>query len=214
MSVLVISIDGPDFCGKTTIANIVIEILRQKDKNITFRRTELPSNFITGAFTQILRSSADYVSGEIFALAYAADHLFHYNHSIKPFEDFKENYVIIQERSLLTTYIYQGILGKVDFSWLKEINKFNKNIPKLSLILKTPMEEIQKRISLDRRYFDKFESKDHLKKQVEVYYTLPKDLIKEFNIEYIDAKGDANVVAERCAQRIQKEVEKFIEVVK
>ena len=123
MSVFVVSIDGPDFSGKTTIANLVVELLRQmnKGKKIQFRRTIVPSGFITGSFTSILRSSVDKVPPQVFALAYAADHLFHFNHSIKPLEKHKDAFVIIQERSLLTTYIYQGLLGKVDFEWIKEI---------------------------------------------------------------------------------------------
>ncbi len=80
MSVFVASIDGADFSGKTTIANLVVELLRQmnKGKNVEFKRTEVPSRFVTGSFTSILRSAADTVPAEVFALAYAADHLFHY----------------------------------------------------------------------------------------------------------------------------------------
>ena len=209
MSVFVVSIDGTDFSGKTTIANLVVELLRQmnKGKNIEFKRTEVPSRFITGAFTSILRSSVDSVPPEVFALAYAADHLFHYYHSIRPLEKHEGSFVIIQERSMLTTYVYQGLLGNVDFAWLRGINKFNKNVPKLTLILKVPFEELKKRKSLDRRQFDKFEGEDHIKKQSEVYYNLPEGLVKEFNIEYIDAGDSPLNVAERCANRIQREIE-------
>lgn len=209
MSVFVVSIDGTDFSGKTTIANLVVELLRQmnKGRNIEFKRTEVPSRFITGAFTSILRSSVDTVPPEVFALAYAADHLFHYYHSIRPLEKHEGNFVIIQERSLLTTYIYQGALGNMDMQWLKELNKFNKNIPKLTLVLKVPFEELKNRKSLDRRQFDKFEEEDHLKKQVDVYYNMPQELVKQFNVEYVEAEDAPVNIAERCAKRIQKEIE-------
>lgn len=212
MSVFVVSIDGADFSGKTTIANLVVELLRQmnKGKDIEFKRTTVPSRFITGSFTHILRGSVEKVHGEIFALAYAADHLFHYYHSIKPLEKHEKQFVIIQERSLLTTYIYQGVLGKVDFAWLKDMNKHDKNIPRLTLILKVPFEELKKRKSLDRRQFDKFEDDEHLKKQTDAYYNLPSELVKQFNVEYIDANEVPVNVAERCAQKIQKEIEKSL----
>ncbi len=209
MPVIVISIDGPDFCGKTTVANIVVEALREKYKNLDLQRTELPSHFISGAYTQILRSVVEKVPAEVFALAYAADHLFHYINSIKPLEQDKENHVVIQERSLLTTYIYQGILGKVDTKWLDEINKFNRNIPKLTIVLKLPIEVIKQRKSLDRRYFDKFESDDHVKKQAETFYNLPDELVKKFNVMYVDANTDVNTVAKRCLELIEKEIDKF-----
>jgi thymidylate kinase len=169
----------------------------------------VPSGFVTGSFTKILRNSTDRVQDEVFALAYAADHLFHYNHYIKKLEENSQKFVVIQERSLLSTYIYQGLVGDIKMEWLKEINKFDKNIPKLTLILKVPAEEIMKRKALENRQFDKFEDTQHLKKQVDSYYNLSPELAKQFNVEYIDAVGAPVTIAERCAQRIQKEIEKF-----
>lgn len=210
MTVFVVSIDGPDFCGKTTIANIVTEFLRKKYKNLKIRRTELPTSFVTGAFTDILRSVKEETSQKVFALVYAADHLFHYLNSIKPLEESKENFLLIQERSLLTTYIYQGILGKVDFSWLDEINKYDKNRPLLTLILKVPVEELKNRKSLSRRLFDSFEAKDYLEKQAEIYYNLPKDLVKKFNVEYVEAYVEPLEVAEKCSEIIGKKIEELL----
>ena len=212
MPVLVVSIDGTDFSGKTTIANLVVELLRQmnKEKTVQFKRTEVPSGFVTGTFTKILRNSVDKIPSEVFALVYAADHLFHYNHYIKKLEEHNEKFVVIQERSLLSTYIYQGILGDIDLNWLKEINKFDINIPKLTLILKVPIEEILKRKALENRQFDRFEREEHLRQQVEAYYNLPPELVKQFNVEYIDATGTPLSIAERCAERIQKEIDKFL----
>lgn len=208
MPALVISIDGPDFSGKSTIANLVVEILRRKDKNILFKRTELPSTLNTGFSTKILRNSKDKVSSNVFALAYATDHLHHYESVIKPLKESKERFVIIQERSLLSTYIYQSLIGKVDLKWLKTVNKFDKNIPDLTLILKVLANEIHKRSRVEKREFDIFETNEHLEEELKVYYNLPKDWIKEFNVEYIDAGDDPEEVADRCAKRIQKEISK------
>lgn len=209
MPLLVVSIDGPDFCGKTTIANIVTELLRERNRHLKIKRTELPTSFVTGAFTDILRAMKEKAPQEVFALVYAADHLFHYYNSIKPLEEAKEKFVIIQERSLLTTYIYQGVLGKVDPAWIDEINKYNKNLPRLTLILKLPVEELKKRKSLSRRLYDKFEVSDFIQKQAEIYYNLPKELVEKFHVEYIDANNSPIEVAKKCAERIQIEIEKF-----
>jgi len=208
MPALVVSIDGTDFSGKTTIANIITEMLRQKNKKFEVKRTEVPSKYVTGSFTSILRSSNERVPAEVFALVYAADHLFHYEYSIKPLQEAKEKYVVVQERSLLSIYIYQGLLVNVDSAWLKEINKFDKNIPQLTLIIKIPVEELLKRKSLDRRMFDKFEEEGHVKKQAQIFYNLPQELVKLFNIKYVDGDADATTVAERCVELIQKEIEK------
>ncbi|MEM5883016.1 MAG: hypothetical protein QXQ77_02120 [Candidatus Aenigmatarchaeota archaeon] len=210
MAVFVVSIDGPDFCGKTTIANILTELLRERYKNLKIKRTELPTNFVTGAFTDILRSMKESPAQEVFALVYAADHLFHYLNLIKPLEEMEEKFLVIQERSLLTTYIYQGILGKVDFSWLDEINKFDKNMPILTLILKVHVDELKKRKYLSKRLFDSFEEVSHLEKQAEVYYNLPEELVKKFNVKYVEADGKPLEIAEKCAEIIKEKIDKLL----
>lgn len=210
MAVFVVSIDGPDLVGKTTIATLTTHVLREKNKgkNIVFRRTELPSNLITGSFVDILRNSSDKVSQEVFSLAYSLDHLNHYENFIKPVLERKENYVVIQERSLLTLFVYQGLVGNIDLKWLRELNKFNKNIPNLTLILKINPEKLFNRKKLIVKGFDEFEVKEHLEKQVNIFYNLPKELVKEFNVEYIDVDDDALTTAKRCAERIQKEIDR------
>lgn len=207
MPALVVSIDGPDFSGKSTIANLLVEILRRNNKNIIFKRTEVPSTLTTGFFTKILRNSSDDVSSNVFALAYAADHLHHNETIIKPLEESGENFVIIQERSLLSTYIYQSLIGKTDLKWLKDINKFNKNTPDLTLVLKVMANEIVKRSQLEKKDHDKFETPQHLEEELKIYYSLPEDMVKEFNVEYIDAGDNPEDIAERCAKRIQKEID-------
>lgn len=212
MPALVISIEGTDFSGKTTIANLLLEILREKNrgKKIFFKRTELPSSLITGSFTKILRNSADNISPQVFSLCYAVDHLHHFERDILPLKQSKEFFVVIQERSLLSTYIYEGIMQNVDFEWLKEINKYDKNYPDLTLILKIDAEELIKRKKIENREFDKFETTENLERQIKVYYDMPKDLVKLFNVEYVDANTAPIEVAERCAQRIQKEIDRFL----
>lgn len=98
MPALVFSIDGPDFTGKTTIANLLVEVLRERHhgKDIVFKRTELPSSLITGIFTKILRNSSDKISSNAFALCYALDHLHHYENYLKPLKESKQNIVIVK----------------------------------------------------------------------------------------------------------------------
>jgi thymidylate kinase len=208
MPALVFSIDGPDFTGKTTIANLLVEVLRERfhDKDVLFKRTELPSNLIPGTFTKILRNSSDKVSSNSFALSYALDHLHHFESYIKPLKDSKQKVVVIQERSLLSTFIYQGIVGDVNFEWLKEINKFDKNFQDATLILKVDSEELMKRKNVEKRGFDKFEVEEHLKKIIEVYYNLPANLKKQFNVEYVEANDNPMSIAKRCADLIEKKI--------
>jgi len=203
---LIVSVDGPDFSGKTTIANLTVEKLRGKHAtdNVILMRTELPSILVTGMFAKILRSSADVVSPRVFALAYAADHLNHYEKIVKPLKDSRERYVVVQERSLLTTILYQGIIGGVDVSWIRGINRYNLNIPDLTLILVVDEKELLKRMRLERRGFDLFEQEEFIRREVEVFYNLPKDLVEEYNVKYIDSNRSPMQVAEDCAEEISE----------
>lgn len=209
MPALIVAIEGPDFSGKSTIANLLVEILRKNNKNIFFKRTEIPSTLTTGFFTKILRNSADDVSSEVFSLAYAADQLNHYQIVIKPLKESKERYVVIQERSLLSTFLYQSIIGKTEMNWVEEINKFDKNIPDLTIVLKLDLDEILKRSSLEKKDFDKFEVKKHLEEEVKAYNNPPAELVRQFNIRYVNADTDPENIAKRCGEIIQKEIDKF-----
>ena len=208
MPALVISIDGPDFAGKSTIANLAVEVLRKSNKEIMFKRTELPSNLTTGFFARVLANSADEVSQNVFALVFAADHLHHYETVIKPLKESKGNFVIIQERSLLSAYIYQSLISKSDIKWIRVINKFTKNMPDLTLVLKIMANEVHKRSRIEKREFDRFETEEHLEEELKAYYNLPEELTKEFNVDYIDSNDNPDEIAERCARRIQKEIDK------
>lgn len=207
MPAIVVSIEGPDLCGKSTIANLLVEALRRKNKDILFKRTSIPSTLTTGFFTKVLRNSADPVSSEVFALAYATDHLHQYQAVIKPLKESKEKYVVIQERSLLTYYLYHGIIGGTEIKWMREINKFNKNIPDITIVLRVTFDELQKRSMLEKKDFDKFEIGKHLEEEVKAYNNLSEEFMKEFNVVYVDANEDPEIVTEKCAKIVQKKIE-------
>ena len=137
---------------------------------------------ITGLFTDILRNSRDNVDPRVFALTYAADHLHHYLTFIR---NQKADFVLI-ERSLLSTFFYQGVIGGLDVNWIREINKFTKTRPDLTVIVKTPLEELIKRKNIRIGIQDQFEKLEFLKKSVEFYYNLPNELVDEFNVRYIE----------------------------
>jgi len=211
MSVFIISVDGPDFSGKTTISNLLVEKLRRElGKSVVIKRTSLPSDTITGIVPKILRSVKIKIDPHVFSLAYALDHLHHYHVLIKPMLESKKKYLVVMERSLLSTYIYQGIIGDVDLKWLRKINAFCKTRPNLTVILKVKESELLKRIKLERREFDKFETKQHVLRQVRVYYNLPTSLRREFHVRYVDANEEPSVVVENIYKLAIPKLKRFI----
>lgn len=214
MPALIVAIEGPDFAGKSTIANLMVEILRKNNKNIFFKRTSAPSHLITGVFSRILTNSNSSISSEVFSLAFAADFLHKYETIIKPLKEAKENYVVIEDRCILSTIIYQSLIGKADIEWVREINKFTKYKPDMTLVLKLNIDEILKRSALEKKDFDKFETKKHLEDEVIIYNNLTSELVKEFKIQYVDANKDPDRIAKECSDIIQKEIERRTETEK
>ena len=211
MPLLVIAIEGPDLCGKTTVANLLVELLRQKfEDKVIFKRTAVPSDLITGTFTKILRNSKEKIPPKVFALTYAADHLYHYKKIIDPLKNDEKVRIVIQERSLLSTFIYQGLIAGVDLEWIKEINKFDKNIPDITIILKIDFDEVMKRKKLEKREFDKFEEEAFIKKQFEVYYNLPEELRKMFNVVYVEVGKTPFETAQKICEIVLPEIERII----
>jgi len=214
MPALIVAIEVADFAGKTTIANLMVEILRKNNKNIFFKRTSGPSQLITGVFPRILANSSSNVSSEVFSLAFATDFLHKYETVIKPLKEAKENYVIIEDRCILSTIIYKSLIGKANIEWIREVNKFTKYLPDITLILKLNIDEILKRSTLEKKDFDKFETKRHLEDEVIIYNNLTPELVKEFKIQYIDANKDPERISKECSDIIQKEINRRTETEK
>jgi len=214
MPALVISLEGPDFTGKSTISSLIVEKLRRtySENGIIIKKTEVPSIMVTGFFPKVLRGLKDKPSSRVIALAYAADHLYHYENYIKQLDEREEKYVIIQERSLLSTFVYQGILGDLDLDWLKEINKYDKNIPDLTLVLKVDYNELIRRKSIEKREYDIYEKDEFLKKEISIYYNLPEELKKEFNVVYVDANKNVDEVVRECFSIINDFIKKKYQI--
>lgn len=189
-------LEGPDFSGKTTLATTIL--LKLRDQKLKVERTELPSRMVTGIMTDVLRNSRDQVDPRVFALTYAADHLHHYL-------NFTKNNgcdVVIMERSLLSSIVYQSLAGKVDLDWLLEINKFNQTRPDLTAIVKTPVKELIRRKKIRIGLEDEFEKTRFIKQVAKHYYDLPANLVKEFRVQYMDFDTDVEKIADRIISQM------------
>lgn len=207
MTVFLVSIDGPDLSGKSTVVNLLIEHLRVLCPDKIIQKTELPSDLITGFFPKSLRNSADKPDAHTLALAYATDHLHHYKTIIEPLEKSDKDYLVVQSRSLLATVVYQSILGEVDLKWMLEINKHDKNIPDLQIVLLLDINEILKRKKFMQKDGDIYETTEHIKKQLETYSNLPLELTEKFNIIKYETNKESAQIAKELAELIKSKVE-------
>lgn len=208
MTAFIVSVDGPDFSGKSTVCSLLIERLRKELNGYYVRHTVLPSELVTGAFPKILRNAKDHVTAEAFSLAYAVDHLYHNETVIKPLVESKDKYIVILERSVLSTILYQSKMLGADLSWLLEINKHVKHLPNLTVLLDVKYDELVRRMRIEKRDFDKFETPEFVKKQIETYNTIPQNLVEKFNIMHIDANTSVEEIVEKLAGLVLKNVRK------
>ena len=188
----IISIEGPDFCGKSTIADLLLIELRKRGKRV--EKTRVPTQMITGIFTSLLRNSKSKVEPQVFALTQAADHLHHHFTTKDMDVD-----VMVFERSAVSLFVYQGWTLGADIEWIKELNKYNKTVPDVTVVLKVPIEELIKRSRVRKSLKDSFEREEFVRKVAKIYYDLPEWIVKKYNVVYMDYDPDIENMVEKIA---------------
>lgn len=189
----IVSLEGPDFSGKSTLANALVSKLRKTGKQV--EHMALPSRMITGIFTELLRNSKDKVNPHVYALVYAADHLHHYL-SIK---DMKTDIAVL-ERGMISFFVYQHLVLGVDKKWMDEINKFNGTVPDIAVVVKVPVEELIRRSRMRAGLKDSFEKEKFIRKVAETFYNLPDWLVKRYKVVYIDYDPDTEKLVEKIVK--------------
>lgn len=200
-----VGIEGPDLSGKTTIANLLLERLRELQRwgvlsdKVSIRKIEAPSKLITGYCASILFRIKDSPDPRVTALIFAADHLNLELNVFRRLEASNEVILMIQERSLLSYFVYQGLIQKVDVNWLRTLIKDCKRRPDITFVLKIGIKKLMERKKLETREFDVMEAEEQLRVQLATFNNLPRDLLEEFNVHYVDAERDLNDVVNEIA---------------
>lgn len=186
----IISLEGPDFSGKSTLSTAMVIKFREAGKRV--ERMELPSRLVTGIFTELLRNSRDKIDPRVFALVYSADHL-HHHLSIK---DKNASDLVILERSVVSLLVYQSMVLGVDEDWIRELNKFNQTVPDMTVIVKVPEDELIRRSKIRVGIKDSFEKEDFMRKVIRAYYDLPQWIIDKYHVKYLEWHDLAKTVDE------------------
>ena len=127
-------LEGVDFCGKTTLANKLVEKLKEIYglENVVHKKE--PSNFGYGLkMRNVLFSDEDLsIEKEIIAAKYML--IDRINNTSEVSQLLRENKIVIQERNFLTALVYNEGSDKDEVKFIQEINKFSLKPDFLALV--------------------------------------------------------------------------------
>jgi len=177
----IISFEGIDGSGKTTVANMVYQRLKNQfsDKKIILTREPF-----TNEITSLIEKSG-WKDPIVLTLLFAADRAYHLRELVSQNPD-----VILMDRYIYSSIAYQSALG-IEESWIEIVNsKFPK--PVLTILLDISPNKALQRIQKN----DKFNFKEKIESLTivrEKYLELAR---KEKNIIIVNAEKPLNEVVE------------------
>lgn len=194
---ILVAIEGIDGAGKTTVAKIMVEKL--KELGYMAEYTYEPSQSL---FSEALKKYIDTygeAEPEIETLAMALDRLYHVKKVIEPLLD--RGCIVVSDRYLYSSIAYQGARG-INIEWIENVNKFVKK-PDIAIYLRIPinvaLERIRGRESSRWRYF---ESIDRLKKVQEIYELL----VSKGILISINATQSIDEIIKECLDIVLKKI--------
>lgn len=184
-----IVLEGLDGAGKTSIANMLVEFLKEKGYEPLY--TYEPYDTL---YVKALKSYNNFRDAYLDALTYAVDRLVHVKQVIFP--GLKEGKIVISDRYYYSSVAYQSAQG-APREWVLEINKFTPE-PDLAIYLDvTPITGLKRRAGLSSR-FPEYEKLEFLEKVRETYlWMVEKGLLVKID-------------AERDLKEVYREVERYV----
>jgi len=119
---LFITLEGPDGSGKSTVARLLADYLREKGYDVLTTREPGGTKISEDIRNIILDTKNTNMSYVTEALLYAASRAQHVYQKIKPAKE--EGKIIICERFVLSSLVYQGIGRGLGIENVKAINDF------------------------------------------------------------------------------------------
>lgn len=191
---LLISLEGPDGCGKSTQAKLLVKWLKSEgyEAKITREPTDSP---LGKTLRDSLNGKID-LSIEAEALLFASDRAQHVKDTIKP--SLEKGEIVVTERYLHSSLAYQPSRG-LPLDWVKEINKYAIKSD-LTIFIDIPIEIGYERTNSEGKS-DVFESDLELQKKVREAY---KELAKEEDMPIIDGTKTKEKVRRRIIEEVKK----------
>ncbi|MCX8194307.1 MAG: dTMP kinase [Candidatus Pacearchaeota archaeon] len=202
-----ITFEGVDGCGKTTVLNKVFEFFNKKYPNRFLKARDPGTTEIGEKIRKLLlyKNMNKWTEFNLFLAARAQL----VNEFLIP--NIKKGKIVLLDRFYDSTIAYQGFRNGVPLEMIVDYNKKIKVIePDLTLLFDLPLEEAQKRILSDKRnltVFDKENIEQH-KKVHKGYKWIAKKYKKRVNV--IDASRSIEEVTKDAIKIISKHLRNVV----
>lgn len=190
-----VSFEGPDGSGKTTIIKLLNEYLQDNNYDVVLTREPGGSAIAEAIRDVILDPQNTNLSYQTEALLYAASRAQHFHDVIKP--ALAENKIVLCDRFLDSSLVYQGIARQLGVKNVLEINKFaiDDTMPDYTFFLDVdPLIGLERIRQNDTREINRLdlESDDFHQRVYDGYQQIVNDNQERFII--IDANNDLDQV--------------------
>lgn len=190
-----VSFEGPDGSGKTTIIKLLNEYLQDNNYDVVLTREPGGSAIAEAIRDVILDPQNTNLSYQTEALLYAASRAQHFHDVIKP--ALAENKIVLCDRFLDSSLVYQGIARQLGVKNVLEINKFaiDDTMPDYTFFLDVdPLIGLERIRQNDTREINRLdlESDDFHQRVYDGYQQIVSDNQERFVI--IDANNDLDQV--------------------
>ena len=194
-----IAIEGIDGSGKTTIANLLYNELSKKYNKIILIK-EPYDNDLSKKIKEIIlkehEKNLDY--GYLLALLFTADRSIK-NIDLKKY--LNNDYIVISDRSIYSTFSYQILYEGINIEWLKCVSKYIIR-PDITFILDVDPKIAVERINLRSKNITSYENIDFLRKVRENFLKL-REIFPNDNIIYINGEEKPEEILEKILKLLE-----------
>lgn len=199
-----ITLEGPDGSGKTTAASIIVEQLKAQGYKVLLTREPGGIDIAEQIRKIILDKNNTAMEARTEALLYAAARRQHLVEKVLP--AIKEGYIVICDRFVDSSLVYQGVGRGIGIKEVYDMNLFaiGDIMPTKTIFFDIPYLEGLKRISNDNRETDRLDlESNNFHKQVYEGYLKICDMYPE-RIVKIDARKTVDEVVDQVMTEIKK----------
>ena len=194
-----IAIEGIDGSGKTTIANLLYNELSKRYNKIILMK-EPYDNDLSKKIKEIIlkehEKNLDY--GYLLALLFTADRSIK-NIDLKKY--LNNDYIVISDRSIYSTFSYQILYEGINIEWLKCVSKYIIR-PDITFILDVDPKIAIERINLRGKNITSYENIEFLRKVRENFLKL-KEIFPDDDIIYIDGEEKPEEILDKILNIIE-----------